>query len=71
MAAEHGSLQDWLRLIRAEYEELPDAQLTQSEVEQMWGLDTTIASALLDALVLARVLKKNQAGAYVRGDTAA
>jgi hypothetical protein len=26
------SLRDWLRVIRAEYEELPDLQLTQSQV---------------------------------------
>lgn len=53
-------------MIRAEYEELPDLQLTQSQVEELWGLDTTVADALLGALVSAGVLKKTHEGSYVR-----
>jgi hypothetical protein len=29
------SLHDWLQLVRAEYEELPDLRLTPAEVEQL------------------------------------
>lgn len=68
MVTDRAHLQDWLQLIRAEYEELPDLRLTQSQVEELWGLDTTVAGALLGALVSAGVLNKTPEGAYVRGD---
>jgi len=61
-------LQEWSQLIRAEYAELPDLQLTQSQVEELWDLDTTVAAAVLSALVSAGVLKKTHQGAYVRAD---
>ena len=61
-------LQDWSQLIRGEYEELPDLQLTQSQVEELWGLDTPVADALLGALVSAGVLTKTPHGTYVRTD---
>jgi hypothetical protein len=68
MVTDRAQLQDWSQLIRAEYEELPDLQLTQSQVEELWGLDTSVADALLSALVAAGVLKKTHHGAYVRAD---
>ena len=61
-------LQDWSHLIRGEYEELPDLQLTQSQVEELWALDTTAADAILRMLVAAGVLMKTHHGAYVRAD---
>jgi hypothetical protein len=59
-------LQDWLPLIRAEYEELQTLRLTQSQVEELWGFDATVANAVLSALVSAGVLKKTRRGTYVR-----
>jgi hypothetical protein len=59
-------LQDWLRLIRAEYDELPDLHMTQSQVEELLGLHAPVAEALLAALVSAGVLAKTPDGAYVR-----
>ncbi len=61
-------LHDWLRLVRAEYEELPDLRLTQAEVERLWGLDPPTAIAILATLVSAGVLRKTSRGAYVRSD---
>ncbi len=61
-------LHDWLRLVRAEYEELPDLRLTQAEVERLWGLDPPTAVAILATLVSAGVLRKTSHGAYVRSD---
>jgi hypothetical protein len=68
MVTDRAELQDWSRLIRGEYEELADLQLTQSQVEDLWGLDTAAANALLTELVSAGVLRKTHAGAYVRAD---
>lgn len=69
MATEQASLHEWVQLIRAEYEELPDLQLTQPQVEDLWGLDTTVAEVLLSALVSTGVLNRTPQGVYVRGDT--
>jgi hypothetical protein len=43
MYTDRHSLHDWQALIRAEYEELPDLQLTQSQVEVLWTLDSVTA----------------------------
>jgi hypothetical protein len=66
MTADRTQLRDWLPLIRGEYEELPDLQLTQSQVEELFGLDAPVAEALLNALVSSSVLKKTREGAYLR-----
>ena len=61
-------LDDWLRLVRAEYEELPDLHLTRVEVECLWGLDAPTADAILTTLVSSGVLKKTARGGYVRSN---
>lgn len=59
-------LEDWLRLVRAEYEELPDLHLTRAEVERLWGLDPPTAEAILSTLVSAGVLRQTSRGGYVK-----
>jgi len=61
-------LDDWLQLVRAEYEELPDLHLTRAEVERLWGLDAFTAEAILTTLVSSGVLRKTARGAYVKSD---
>ncbi len=68
MATDWAQLQDWSRLIRAEYDELPDLQLTRSQIEELWGLDPTVADAVLDALIGAGVLTRTPQGAFVRAE---
>jgi hypothetical protein len=60
------SIHDWLRLIQAEYHEVPDLRLTKSEAEALWGLDTLTSEALLGALVDAGFLRRTHAGSYRR-----
>jgi hypothetical protein len=57
---------DWLRLIRAEYEELPGMSLTKAQVQRLWGLDGTTCDALLDHLVKSGFLKQTRTSEYVR-----
>jgi hypothetical protein len=63
-------LDDWLRLVKAEYEELPDLHLTRAEVERLWGLDPPTADAILSRLVAAGVLRKTSRGGYIKSNTA-
>jgi hypothetical protein len=60
------TLNDWLALVRAEYEELPDLQLTQSQVEVLWTLDSPTAEKILATLVKNGFLKQTRRGRYVR-----
>jgi predicted transcriptional regulator of viral defense system len=66
MMMAHPHVQDWLRLIRAEFDEMPDLQLTERQVESLWGLDPTVAEAILDALVSAGFLRRTRRGVYMR-----
>jgi hypothetical protein len=57
---------DWLRLIRAEYLELPGMSLTKAQVQRLWGLNGTTCEALLDHLVKSGFLKQTRSREYVR-----
>ena len=59
---------DWLRLIHAEYLEVPGLRLTKAEVQRLWGLDEVTAEALLSALIDVKFLRRTQQDAYVRAD---
>jgi hypothetical protein len=65
MAAEQSTIHDWLRLIQAEYLEMPDLQLTKPEIQRLWKLEPHVCDALLDALVTAEFLRKTHTAAYV------
>jgi hypothetical protein len=65
MTAEQSTMHDWLGLIRAEYLEMPDLQLTKPEIQRLWKLEPQMCDALLDALVSAEFLKKTHREAYV------
>jgi hypothetical protein len=55
-------------VIRAEYNEFPDLQLTQADVEYLWGLDSSTAAAVLAALTSAGVITRTRCGVYVRAN---
>lgn len=63
-AAPVPSVARWLELIRAEYREMPCLSLTKPQMQRLWGLDSYICDALVDALVAAQVLRPSGA-AYV------
>lgn len=68
MLSAEATIPDWLRLIRAEYLEIPDLHLTKPEAERLWGLDAVTSEALLSALLDVKFLKRTRHGAYVRAD---
>ena len=56
---------DLLRVIQAEYLEMPGLHLTEPQAQRLWGIDPSTCSALLDKLVAAQFLRRNDRDAYV------
>ena len=69
MTAEPYTVTDWLRLIQAEYLEMPGLHLTKPQVQRLWGLEPRLCDALLNALVASEFLDKTPRGAYVLSGT--
>ena len=65
MSLEHGSVVEWLRVIEAEYKEMPGLSLSKAQMRRLWGLEAFVCDALVDALVTARVLKQTVRDTYV------
>ena len=59
---------DWLKLIRAEYLEIPGLRLTKPQVQRLWGLDHVTSEAILSALVDVKFLRRTHQDAYVRAE---
>jgi hypothetical protein len=60
---------DLLRLIRAEYLQMPGLRLTPPQAWRLFGLDASHGTAALDALVEARFLRVTRGGAYVKAES--
>ena len=69
MTAEQCTETDWLRLIQAEYLEMPGLHLTKPQVQRLWGLEPRLCDALLNALVASEFLDQTPRGAYVLSGT--
>jgi hypothetical protein len=63
--ADNGRVAQWANLIRAEYQEMPGLCLTKPQMQRLWGFDAFICDVLVDALVLTRVLRRTNTGAFV------
>ena len=59
------SVSELLRVVQAEYLEIPGLHLTKPQAQRLWGLDPFTCDALLDALVAAQFLRCTHRGAYV------
>jgi hypothetical protein len=58
-----------LRRIQAEFLEMPGLRLTEAQASRLWGLDSIVCSALLNALIDAGFLLRTRDGAFMRLDT--
>ena len=65
MEAVEMSVTELLRVVQAEYLEIPGLHLTKPQVRRLWALDPVTCDALLDALVASQFLRCNHRGAYV------
>ena len=57
--------QDLLRLIQAEYNEMPGLHLTKPQIQRLWQLDAVVCDTVLDVLMATHVLRKTDHDAYV------
>ncbi len=64
--AQDFQLEEWLRVVRSEYFEMPGLRLTLAQSQRLWGLDRARAETLLSALVETEFLKRDAKGMYSR-----
>ena len=59
---------DWMKLVRAEYLEVPGLTLTSDQACRLWGLDVRACEQVLAALVDSRFLRRTRDNRYLRAD---
>ena len=59
---------DWLRLVQAEYQEMPGMNLTKPQVKRLWGLDEVTCTEVLGTLEAEHFLKRTQRNGYILAD---
>jgi hypothetical protein len=56
---------DLLRLVTAEYREMPGLRLTPRQAQRLWDLDSTTCETVLGTLEAARFLRRTSDHSYV------
>jgi hypothetical protein len=69
MIAEQPASTDLIRMIQAEYLEIPGLHLTKRQVQRLWSLDPHTCDAMLDVLVSVRFLRRTARDGYVLADS--
>jgi len=59
-------LDDLLRAVRLEFDEMPGLALTAEQARRLWALDSGVCSRVLRHLVDSGYLDVNEVGMYVR-----
>jgi hypothetical protein len=59
---------DWIRLIPAEYFEMPGLHLSKRQAQRLWNLDEQSTQVIFDALEAAHFLKRMPNDVYIRAD---
>jgi hypothetical protein len=54
--------------IKAEYREMPGLQLTERQMQRMWGLDRPTWEVVIGTLVSQRIIVKTCRDVYARAD---
>ena len=57
---------DWTVLIRSEFQEMRDLDLTSTEMQRLWGISPATCRAVIEALVEQNALKLTLAGGHPR-----
>ena len=62
--ADHNNVTRLLKIIRAEFSEMPGLILTRSQFQRLWGLDAVTCDRVLNELVDAHFLQARANGSY-------
>ena len=66
MPVVEASVADWIRLVRAEYEEMPGLVLTCPQIRRMWGISSDMCVRLMGRLVAEGFVVHRLDGSYAR-----
>jgi hypothetical protein len=64
-AHEPPTIDDWLQLVQAEYQEMPGLTLTKPQVRRLWQLEPEVCDEVLEALVSSEFLEHTPKDSYV------
>jgi hypothetical protein len=67
-APHSSSVDEWTRIVRGEYDEIPGLSLTRAQVKRLWSLNDEVCDAVLEELMLTRYLRENARHMFVRDD---
>ena len=59
---------EWIRLIQAEFAEMPGLHLSKRQAQRLWNLDPQSADIVFEALESAHFLRRTAKGMYARSD---
>jgi hypothetical protein len=59
------NMRNWLRLVQAEYREMPGLNLTRPQIQRLWGLHGETCDALVEHLVTTHFLRRTSGDEYV------
>ena len=62
------SIEDWLQIVRGEFQEIPGMRLTKPQFKRLWGLDGPTCDAIVEALEADHFLTQTSTGGYGRVD---
>jgi hypothetical protein len=65
MTTRHSAVKDWLRLVEAEYREVPGLHLTKAQIQRLWRLEAGTCDTVIETLVANQFLRQTRKGAYV------
>jgi hypothetical protein len=60
------SVQHEIDRLRAEFNEMPGLRLTMAQAQRLCGLEEMLCASVLDSLVVAKFLDRDQDGVYTR-----
>jgi hypothetical protein len=62
------SVQEWVQIVRGEYEESPGLSLTCAQARRLWSLDAVLCDAVLERLIETGFLRRDHRAMFVRND---
>jgi len=62
-----GEFMMWLMRVEAEFREMPGMQLTETQMQRLWGFDRPTCDAVVQTLVTRGVLRETPTHRYALG----